>query len=361
MKVLHLVTRDYRRGAEVDAVHIARLLADAGLGGTVRALAPPPPGHPRLGAEPLGPSPLHPATLAALRREARRHDVVVAHGSRTLPAARLALLGTGQRFVYRTIGTPSAWAGTTARRLRVRWMLAGVSAVAALGEGSRRDVIALYRLPPERVVVVGSAHDAQRFVPASTGERAAARASLSLRPATPVVAVLSALSPEKRLADAIAAVSAVPDAVLLLAGDGPERRALEAAVPAEAAGRVRFLGHVEDVVPVLHAADVGLLTSSTEGVPGALVQAGLCGLPVVATRVGYVDDVVVDGVTGRLVDVGDVPALARGVVEAVAGAPAWGPAARRHCLERYDSARARDRWVALLSSHRVAGSNVPAS
>ena len=54
------------------------------------------------------------------------------------------------------------------------------------------------------------------------------------------------------------------------------------------AGRVELLGSVADVVPLLHAADVLLSTSSTEGMPGSLIEAVLCGLPVVATDVGAV-------------------------------------------------------------------------
>jgi glycosyltransferase involved in cell wall biosynthesis len=349
VRVLHLVTRDQRRGAEVDAVDLARLLAGAGTEGTVRALAPCPAGRRPLGVPALGPSPLHPVTLQALRYEATRHDVVVAHGSSTLPASRLALLGTPIPFVYRTIGCPDAWARTRSRRARVRWMLAGSSRIAALCEGSRRDVLRLYRPRPERVSVVGCAHSAERYRPATAAERARAREQLGLPQDVPVVVLVAALSAEKRVPDAVEALRAVPDAVLVVVGDGPLRAELEQASRADRA-RVRLTGQLDDVRPALHAADVAVLTSGTEGVPGALVQAGLCGVPAVATRVGYVDEVVLDGATGRLVEVGDVPGIARAVAEALSRAPAWGPAARAHCRAAFDPVRARDRWLELLAA-----------
>ena len=71
----------------------------------------------------LGVSALAPATLRALRRQARGADLVVAHGSRTLPACALALFGGGIPFVYRNIGDPTAWSGSGLRKLRTQIFL----------------------------------------------------------------------------------------------------------------------------------------------------------------------------------------------------------------------------------------------
>ena len=109
-----------------------------------------------------------------------------------------------------------------------------------------------------------------------------------------VVAIIGSLTPEKRVHLAVDAVTQVPRASLLVVGDGPRRPDLERRA-AGSGGRVRALGSLCDVRPILHAADVILSTSSTEGTPGSLIEAALCGIPAVATDVGAVSDLVGDG------------------------------------------------------------------
>ncbi|MFP5334345.1 MAG: glycosyltransferase family 4 protein [Actinomycetes bacterium] len=350
MRVLHVVTRDQRRGAEVDATQIHGVLERRGRQGRVVALAPAPPGLPGLGLPALGPSPLHPRTLVALRREALRHDVVVAHGSTTLPASVAALWGHEVPLVYRTIGDPGVWTARPTRRLRVRALLRRVDAVAALGPGSRDAVVRRYGVPEARVHVATPGQPAEHFRPAGPAERRAARVALGLAPGAPVAVLVAALGPEKRVPDAVRAVSRLRDVVLLVAGDGPARVDAERAVPPGAEDRVRFLGQLDDVRAALHAADVALLTSATEGVPGALVQAGLCGLPGVCTRVGFVPEVVLDGVTGRVVPVGDVPAVSEALLEALSRRREWGDAARRHCVASFSMEVAAGGWERLLDA-----------
>lgn len=350
VRVLHVVTRDQRRGAEVDATQVCQALQRRGRHGRLVALAPPPPGLPGLGLTVLGPSPLHPRTLVALRRAALGAEVVVAHGSTTLPATVLGLWGRGARIVYRTIGDPAVWTADPVRRARVRALLRRVDAVAALGPGSRDAVMRRFGVPAQRVHVVAPAQPCERFRPPSASQRAAARRALDLPAGVPVAVTVAALGPEKRVPDAVAAVSRVPGLVLLVVGDGPARREARDAVAPSAEDRVRFLGHLEDVLPALLAADVALLTSATEGVPGALVQAGLCGLPAVGTRVGFVDEVVLDGVTGRLVPVGDVPAVAHALTEALRNRDSWGSAALDHCRRSFTMDVAVLAWERLLDA-----------
>ena len=94
------------------------------------------------------------------------------------------------------------------------------------------------------------------------------------------------ISAEKRLDLAIAAISRMPDHVLVVAGDGPLRAEAERQAATDAPGRVMFLGEVSDVVPILHAVDAVVITSEAEGMPGVAIEAALCGLPVVATAAG---------------------------------------------------------------------------
>ncbi|MCP2257272.1 Glycosyltransferase involved in cell wall bisynthesis [Streptoalloteichus tenebrarius] len=129
----------------------------------------------------------------------------------------------------------------------------------------------------------------------------------------PRVLFLGRLHRQKGVADLVRALTLVPSARLVLAGDGPERDRLARLADAlGVADRVRFLGFVpHDRVPsLLRDADLLVMPSRYEELGTALVEARHVGVPVVATRVGGIPDVVRDGVDGLLVPPGDIPALA---------------------------------------------------
>lgn len=150
--------------------------------------------------------------------------------------------------------------------------------------------------------------------------RQAARETLGILPDTPVVAGIGRLTKIKR-PDRLAPILRHLEGLglrptLVVAGDGEERSALAAAV-APFGDRVRLLGWTGEVGAILAAADVLLLTSDNEGMPITLIEGALAGVPAVATAVGSVGEVVLDGVTGRVVPP-DVPALARAVAALLA-------------------------------------------
>ena len=128
------------------------------------------------------------------------------------------------------------------------------------------------------------------------------------------------LTEQKALHVALAALSEVPQARLVLVGDGPERARLEEL--ARTLGiddRVRFAGALsrEQVLRYLAGARAALLSSSWENLPHAVVEALAVGTPVVATAVGGVPEVVHDGENGLLVPAGDVTALAAALARVV--------------------------------------------
>jgi glycosyltransferase involved in cell wall biosynthesis len=129
---------------------------------------------------------------------------------------------------------------------------------------------------------------------------------------------------------------------VLVIGDGVHRPRLEAlAGELGCAEAVSFLGYRRDVPRLVAAADAALLSSDNEGTPVALIEAAAAARPAVATAVGGVGDIVVEG-TGLLAPAGDPAALAARIVE-LAGDPgrrrAMGARARLHVSERYAADR----------------------
>ncbi|HLM95515.1 MAG TPA: glycosyltransferase [Acidimicrobiales bacterium] len=126
----------------------------------------------------------------------------------------------------------------------------------------------------------------------------------------PLVGAVGRLAPEKGYPVLLQAIRALPGCRVVFVGDGVERAALEAQV-AELGltERVVFAGWVEPPWTARWAVDVLAVPSFTEGFPLVIVEAMLAGIPVVASSVGGIPEIVVDGETGLLVPAGDAPAL----------------------------------------------------
>jgi glycosyltransferase involved in cell wall biosynthesis len=146
------------------------------------------------------------------------------------------------------------------------------------------------------------------------------RAQLGIDPGAPVIGAVALLRPQKALDVLLRATALLarewPGIQLLLVGRGPEQQALERlAQELDIAQAVRFLGYRTDVPNVLHALDVAVSSSDFEGTPAVMIEYMDAGLPVVATAVGGVPDVIEHGVHGLLVPPQDPPALAGAVAE----------------------------------------------
>ncbi|MEQ1703341.1 MAG: glycosyltransferase, partial [Ilumatobacteraceae bacterium] len=148
----------------------------------------------------------------------------------------------------------------------------------------------------------------------------------------------------------IEAVAALPEAWLLMAGDGPLADEVAGSAQRQLPGRHRLSGPVDDLAAVWAAADVVLLSSATEGMPGVLLEAALHGIPAVATDVGAVAELVLDGRTGRVVAPEASPAsVAAALAEVVDHRDAWGSAARAHAAATFTWPTVAPAWVALLA------------
>lgn len=231
--------------------------------------------------------------VAALRSKIKtfQPDVVVANGGATLRYGLAATLGLRCRLAYVGIGEPRYWIRSRVSRWANRLMLRKVDQVLAVSEVTRRQLL---ELEPK---LAGRVHTTYTGVPANLFTREHQMAPGPLR-----LLMVGSLTAEKDPFRALEAVAAVDGARLRFVGDGPLAQELMGHVQRlDAADRVEFAGSVMDVEPHLDWAHVLLLTSRSEGLPGAVLEAGAMGVPAVAVDVGGVREAIVDGETGIVV------------------------------------------------------------
>ncbi len=229
--------------------------------------------------------------------------------------------------------------------------------VTAVGQWVREALIQKEALPAERIDVIYNGVDAAQFAPADEQTRAQMRQSLGILLQTPVVMQVARFHPVKDHETAIRAFAGVvkhrPDAVLLLVGDGEERANCEIlARDLSISGSVRFLGVRDDVSKLLHAADVFLLSSLSEGISVTLLEAMGAGLPIVATAVGGNPEVVEHDVTGLLAPRKDSAGLADHLVALLndpARAREMGKAGRQRLEEKLTLSRMHAAYAQVYS------------
>lgn len=238
------------------------------------------------------------------------------------------------------------------RETMVRMLARHVDWVILVSNAQADSWLAQRSLPPDRVEVIANGVRTQR----ASASRAEVRAALGLSDGSVLALLVASLRPEKRPGDFVAAVRqarrSAPDLVGWVAGDGPERQTLETTT--RSSDGVRLLGHRDDVPRLMQAADIFVLTSDYEAVPMAILEAMAAGLPVVATRVGDIPNVVIDGETGRLVTPGRPDELARHLVDLAANHELrreLGAAGARAHRAQWDAETMIDRYAAFL--HRT--------
>ncbi len=192
-----------------------------------------------------------------------------------------------------------------------RWKYrSGVTRYIAISVAVRRALEAA-GIPGTHVDVVPSA-----VPPPAPAEVGTARGPLGLAPHESLLVAVTALTPEKGVETLVETAATLAArgirCRLVIAGEGPLRRRLEARARALRAP-VRFIGQAADPGPLLRAADLMVHAPWTEGLGTAVLDALARGLPIVATRVGGIPEMVTAGV-GSLVPPGDVEALADAVV-----------------------------------------------
>ena len=297
-----------------------------------------------------------------------RYDVVHVHTPITAVIGRIAArLARVRMIVYTAHGFPFhegmrwpfRWAAILLERVLSRWFTHLV-----LTQSKEDYELALSRriIPPQKLRWIGNGVSLQLYSPKGSGD--GARREFGLPENAKVVGFIGRLVAEKGVIELFEAmrivVRAVPEAHLLVVGDAlPSDRdrqtkgiAVEMASQAELAGRVTFLGLLDDVHRVLQAVNVVTLPSYREGFPRSIIEAMAAGKPVVATNIRGCREATVHEETGFLVPVGDVQALANRLLTLLGDdtlAKGMGTKARARAVELFDEEQVLQREMEALN------------
>lgn len=227
----------------------------------------------------------------------------------------------------------------------------------AESESSRRHLVERLGYAPEKTAAIPNGVDAEFWAPDAKLRRRV-RADLGLDETDFLLGAAGRLDRQKdhaTLIRAFAQLSSRSDdrARLAILGEGGERRRLEALIGTLGIGdKARLWGEQHDPKALFCAFDAFVLPSLWEGLPNALLEAMSLGLPVIASRVDGVEDVLTDGHDGLLVTPGDPGALAAALARARAHpseAHRWGEAARQTIASRFSLPRMISAWSEALS------------
>lgn len=235
----------------------------------------------------------------------------------------------------------------------------------ALGETMRTMLVKECGFPPEKVINIPTGIDFSSFSPRYTKQEI--RSTLQINNAVFVVLTVAVIRGVKRHDVALKAFKIlhekIPDSLYLIAGEGPMRSDMERlASELGIQDSVRFLGHRTDVADLIEAADVMLLTSRSEAQSQALTQSIGLGLPVVATAVGGVAEVVLHEKTGLLVppdDPDDAASALLRIAEDPTLARSLGERGKAHARQHYSLEVMLDRSEAVYRQLYANGSLSP--
>jgi glycosyltransferase involved in cell wall biosynthesis len=305
----------------------------------------------------LGPSDL-PAFLRLYRIFRKwKPDVVHTHTAKAGAVGRAAAFCAGVPVVIHTFhghvlrgyfSPPAEAVFRTIEKLLAR----ATDRIVTLSPALKTDLVGMHIAPPEKIDIVPLGMDLEPLIRGAE-RRGELRAELGLQPGQPLVGIVGRLVPIKNhrlfLEAARSMVDSGSPARFVVVGDGGLRPALEAlASELGIAGRVNFLGWRQDMAAVYPALDLLALTSDNEGTPVAVVEAMAAGVPVVATAVGGVPDVIRDGETGTLVPPGDAGALVNAWLASLAGgerAEQMKTRAREDVVQRFG----RERMISAMA------------
>jgi len=271
----------------------------------------------------------------------------------TLVAVRTLPRAIRPKLVLREVGSPSIalrrdpyLQNRIAYRI-LRRAYAYADRIVALTEGARRDLVQNFAVPDRMIAAMLT----NAVVPPAMARRLAQWDGEAGREHDLIVCI-GRLSPEKDQRTLIRAVGLLPPAQpwrLAIVGDGPERPALQAlARELDVADRIVFAGEVSDPFGFMMRARLAVCASVYEGLGNAVIEALACGTPVVSTDCPYgPSEILQGGRFGTLTPVGDAPAMAVAIADALRTAPDRA-ALRARGLD-YTAARAAERFLEIIA------------
>jgi glycosyltransferase involved in cell wall biosynthesis len=296
------------------------------------------------------------AVLRTFTSWLKKHPPVIIHSHNFKPfyySALATALGAASGHIHSRHGSLLQHHSALWRyRLLRRWVDTWVTV-----SGDRQTELAQRTgLSPSKIQVLPNGVDTTRFAPST--DKSAVRRLLGLPENILAIVVAARLAPEKDFATLLRAFaqvrSGMTEVELWFVGDGPERPALESlARDLKLTPSVRFLGQRNDVEKFLQSADLFALSSLSEGMSIALIEAAACGLPMVATAVGGNGEVVKTTDCGRLVPPSNPSAMAIALLEVLRDKPLrlqMSHAARQMALEQFGVGQMVDRYVALYEA-----------
>lgn len=348
---LVLVASNRRRGAEVFGEHLTGGLR--GLGWDVDFVALQAVQSDRVvGAAPLSNRDnigrLDLATVKRLRQRitSKTPSLILANGGATLryAVAARATLRVKPVLAYASIGEPTYWIRSRRHANLQSLLHRRADVILAVSKMTRSQLVDDLGVSESRVHVAGTGVAPEYFVGVDDPHP-------ELR-----LLFLGSLSNEKNPSSAIRVADVLRrshDVSLRMVGDGPLAAELEAQVDRSSLREVvSFTGSVNDVTPHLRWADVLMLTSRTEGLPGAALEAAAASVPVVAYDVGGVSETMIAGESGILVAADDSAAMIA-VINDLAGdrerITTMGRSARTFIEENYTLDKVIARYDAILS------------
>ncbi len=254
-------------------------------------------------------------------------DLIICHGSKPGFIGRILGRMTGCPVIYRQASLPflRRVQGNKAPFYWVLDYLAGTLGghLVTLTEYAKRETLAYKLARPDRITVIRTGVDVDRFCPPN--DRDTAVRGLGLDASRPVVGWMGRLEPQKAPIDYVAALKIVapkhPQAQFVIAGDGRLLDSVAQAVSdAGLSDRVTMLTWQQDPVPTLQAFDIYALSSLWEGLPLTLLEAMACGCCCVSTDVDGCAEAIDHGTTGALFASGD-PQLMANALDAVLSDP----------------------------------------
>ncbi len=288
------------------------------------------------------------------RRLFREHPVDIMHINEVCASAAIAAKLEGIPVIigtYHSLKPDDDWT-------LVEWVLMKLSMMVftqgiAVSEAAREDWARISKSVMSKTRVIYNGIDISSFERDRNVD--GLKQELSIEDQTPIIGITARLVYAKGHRYLIEAAHIVkkkiPDAVFLIVGDGPLRKELgEYVSKLNLSENFRFLGFRSDISRLTHIYDISVLPSVREGLGNVLIEAMVCGKPVIGTNVGGIPEVIEDGETGYIIEPRDPGVLAQSIVELLRNrekAERMGRAGRKRAERMFQESRMVEETLAL--------------